>query len=206
MLRFYKGDPLSEGRVGVFPGSFNPVTTAHLALAEAALAQHRLGQVIFLLPEVFPHKDFEGASFDDRLALLAAAAAEEPRFAIASSRGGLFIEMAREVRAGCGPAVEVFVLCGRDAAERAVNWDYGDGPSFDEQIEEFQMLVASRQGRYEAPRKYARRIHKIELPRDFDGVSATRIRQAIREGRGWRGLVPGGVAQEIVKRGLYRGR
>ncbi len=43
MLRFYKGEPGEAGCVGIFPGAFNPVTRAHLAVARAAIEQHALG-------------------------------------------------------------------------------------------------------------------------------------------------------------------
>src|SRR5581483_9449122 len=83
-------------RLGVFPGSFNPVTVAHLALARAAL--RHVDEVVFVLPRVFPHKNYRGATFEQRLELLRAATADEPAFAVATSDGGLFHEIARECR------------------------------------------------------------------------------------------------------------
>ena len=52
-------------RVGLFPAAWNPPTLAHLALAEAGLAF--ADEVLLVLPRVFPHKEFEQASFDLRL-------------------------------------------------------------------------------------------------------------------------------------------
>src|SRR5450432_4836233 len=65
---YYKG----EMRIGVLPGTFNPPTRAHLALAEAAL--EHVDRVIFVLPRVLPHKDLSGVSFEERLALIQAVA------------------------------------------------------------------------------------------------------------------------------------
>ena len=206
MLQFHKGSAVNRGSLGILPGAFNPPTNAHLALAEAALTQHRLGQVVFLLPRVFPHKQFVAASFEDRRALLEVALDGSPSLAIASSEGGLFIEIARSFRQACAPSVELFLLCGRDAALRIANWDYADGPSFASQLEEFQLLVASRQGAYSPAEEYRGRIHLIDLPTSFDQVSSSTLRQAIAEGRPWEQFVPEAVAREIVARGLYRAR
>lgn len=51
--------------VGVYPGSFNPPTVAHLAIAEAARTQHRLDRVVLsvsrsaLAKETVDHPRFE---------------------------------------------------------------------------------------------------------------------------------------------------
>lgn len=204
MLRFFKLGPLQSSRVGIFPATFNPVTRAHLALAEAAREQYELDQIVFLLPESFPHKPYAEASFEDRVKMLQAALAEDPAAAIASSPGGLFFEIARAFRAECGPGADLYVLCGRDAAERAVNWDYGDGPPFREQLREFTMLVAPREGDYEPPADYKERIQPIRLPASYDEVSASAVRQAVAAGRPWRHLAPVAVAEYIETHGLYK--
>jgi hypothetical protein len=84
-----------------------------------------------------------GAAFDTRVELLRAALAGNARFSPAASDRGLFIEMAREARADYGVATELFILCGRDAAERIVNWDYGCEDGIEKQLEVFELLVAS---------------------------------------------------------------
>ena len=117
-----------------------------------------------------------------------------------------FIEIARSFREACARSVELFLLCGRDAALRIADWDYGDGPSFASQLEEFQLLVASRQGTYSPPEEYWGRIHAVELPTSLDQVSSSTVRQAIEEGKPWEQLVPQAVASEILARGLYRTR
>jgi len=70
-------------RLGVFPGSFNPPTVAHLALARAAL--RHVDEVVFVLPRVFPHKNYRGATFHQRLDLLLLATAGESAFAVATA-------------------------------------------------------------------------------------------------------------------------
>jgi nicotinate-nucleotide adenylyltransferase len=204
MLHFQKGRPLTEGRLGIFPGAFNPPTVAHLALAQQAREQHQLDQVVFLLPEVFPHKPYTGAPFADRIAMLEAAASDDPALAIASSDRGLFIDIARDFRQACGSDVELYLICGRDAAERAVHWEYRDRPSFAEQLREFHMLVASRGDGFTPPEAIRDRVHALGLPPSFDSVSASGVREAIRAGAEWESSVPAGVARYIAAKSLYR--
>src|ERR1039457_6294466 len=90
-----------HGRLGVFPGTFNPVTVAHVALAEGALAV--VDEVVFVLPRQFPHKTYSGASFEQRVELLCMALEGRPRFSVAASEGGLFAEIAGECRDVYGP-------------------------------------------------------------------------------------------------------
>jgi nicotinate-nucleotide adenylyltransferase len=194
MPHFYKGSALRQGRLGIFPGAFNPPTLAHLAVAAAAKGQHQLDQVVFLLPAQFPHKPFT---------LLRDAACNEEAFAIASSDHGLFIDIAQEFRAECGPGPELFLLCGKDAAERIVNWDYGSGPSFAEQLDEDRLLVASRRGEYNIPSKYQGKIYTIDLTPSWSECSASEVRKAIAEGKNWRRWVSEDVARRIELRKLY---
>ena len=204
MLRFWEGSPLTAGRAGLLPGAFNPPTPAHVAVAREGRAQHDLDQVVFVLPEVFPHKDYQGATFADRLAMLRAVLDREEGYAVASSDKGLFIDIARQAKNAYGPGVETCLICGRDAAKRIVEWDYGEGPAFAEQLKEFQLLVASRRGAYTVPAAYAGRIHTVDLPVSFDAVSSTRIRETVAKGGAFQAWVDRRVADEIERRGLYQ--
>ena len=203
VLRTLAGKLITEGRLGALPAAFNPPTRAHLGLADAAARQYALDQVVFILPQEFPHKRFEDTSFDDRLAMLRAAVGDHPDRAIASCSGGLFIEIARDLRAACGPSVEIALLCGRDAAERIVGWDYGDGPSIARQLEEYELLAGARDGEYRPPKPLASRARCVDLPPELEGVSSSAVRRAIRAGRPWRHHVPAPVADLISQRRWY---
>jgi nicotinate (nicotinamide) nucleotide adenylyltransferase len=187
-------------RLGVLPGTFNPPTLAHLALGHAAL-QH-CDRVLFVLPRSLPHKDYGGVGFEDRLRLLERAVAEHPQFAAASSQGGLFLEIAQECREAYGRDVEIAFLCGRDAAERIVEWKYERPEMLAEMFEHFSLLVARRQGEYVAPEHLQSRIRCLDVDLAFDAVSATEVRERIASGTEWRQLVPEAIAQEVER--LYR--
>lgn len=198
-MEFFQRSAARPGRLGVFPGSFNPVTVAHLALADAAL--NVLDEVVFVLPREFPHKTYSGASFSQRVEVLASAVREFPQFSIAATEGGLFLEIAAECREAYGSEVRQSFLCGRDAAERIVNWDYGRPGTLQEMISQFDFLVAGRRGPYTAPQDEAPgcadAFRRLELSGDFDPVSASEVRERIAEGLPWQHLVPPAVWQKV---------
>lgn len=194
-MTFFRRAPGEPQRLGILAGTFNPPTVAHLALARAA-RQH-VDEVLFALPRSFPHKTYEEAAFEQRLRMLEAALADEPHYSIAATEGGLFIEIARECRAAYPPGVELYFICGRDAAERIVNWDYGRPGAIEEQLAEYQLLVAPRRGVWQPPVALSHRIHSLALPPGYDEVSATEVREGIRQGRPWRHLVPGPIVELV---------
>jgi len=188
----------APGKLAILPGAFNPPTRAHLAMAESALTV--VDEVLFVLPRAFPHKEYSGAGFDIRMELLRAALGGNPRFSLASSDRGLFIELALEARDDYGADTQLSVLCGRDAAERIVSWDYGGGDNIERQLEVFDLLVAARSGHYDPPPPIRNRITSIALPAGVEEISSSEVRQRIRAGEPWHDLVPAPVARLIEQR------
>jgi nicotinate (nicotinamide) nucleotide adenylyltransferase len=200
-MEFYRrasGRPL---QLAVLPGAFNPVTVAHLQLASAALPI--VDEVVFVLPRKLPHKEYTGASFEQRIAMLTTALTDESHFSVAiSDGGGLFIDIARDCRSVYGPEVRLRFLCGRDAAERIVNWDYGHPDAFAETLREFELLVAARNGEFLTPEEFQHAIQALPLAGDYDQVSATEVRERIRRSDDWEHLVPDSI-REMVRQ-IYR--
>src|ERR1700691_223723 len=88
-LEFVKRPSRIISRLGVLPGTFNPPTRAHMALAHAALAH--CDEILFVLPRALPHKNYGGVGFEDRLRLLTSTVGSHPHFSAAASDGGLFL-------------------------------------------------------------------------------------------------------------------
>jgi nicotinate (nicotinamide) nucleotide adenylyltransferase len=184
--------------LGILAGAFNPVTVAHLALARAALSQ--VDEVVFVLPKIFPHKPYHGAPFAQRVEMLHAALADEPAFSIAAADGGLFVEIAAECREAYGDGVRLTFLCGRDAAERIRNWDYGADPEVvNKMLRQFDLLVAARRGEFEIVANARHCVRILALDGEFDHVSSTEVRQRIAQGLPWEHLAPE-AARELVRR------
>jgi len=180
-------------RLGVLAGAFNPVTRAHLALADAALSL--VDEVLFVVPRIYPHKDFDGAGLDHRIEMLSRAGG---RYRVAVSERGLFIDIARDLRCS-RPDADFYFICGRDAAERVVNWDYGVANAIDRMLDEFQLLVAARQGDYTAPPRLRHRVHPLPLVDLYDDVSSSEVRRRISADEPWEHLVPESIV-EMVRR------
>lgn len=190
----------AEGRprhLGVFPGTFNPVTVAHMELAQAALGL--VDEVVFVLPRNFPHKEYAGATFAERVEMLRAAAADHPRLSIAATDRGLFTEIAQECLSEYGDDVRLSFLCGRDAAERIVGWDYGRSGALAEMLRQFDLLVASRNGNYAPPPEFAYAVNSLLLSGEFSHVSATEVRSRISNREIWEHLVPPSVHPYVQK-------
>lgn len=196
-MEFFLRAPGAPGWLAVFPGSFNPVTVAHLALAEAAL--ELVDEVVFALPRIFPHKSYAGASFQQRIEMLTAAAAGRPRLSVAACDGGLFSEIAEECRGEYGAGTRISVLCGRDAAERAADWDYGRPDAFREMLRGFDLLVAGRGGPYAPPAVFRGRVRRIEVSEEIEAISASEARARIARGEPWESLVPD-ASRELARR------
>ena len=155
-------------------GAFNPLTRAHVALAEAA--REHVNEVICVVPRVYPHKEFHGAALEDRIAML-----RQSGYRVETTAGGLFIDIARELRQD---DTETVFVCGRDAAERIIHWDYGDPRAIEKMLDEFSLLVAERGGRYEAPAHLRHRVHALALDGRLQRCIVDRSAASHRGGRG----------------------
>jgi nicotinate (nicotinamide) nucleotide adenylyltransferase len=195
-MEFFRRAAGQPPTLGVFPGTFNPVTVAHVALAQAALQV--VEEVVFVLPRAFPHKTWAGASFEERVGLLLAALEGQSRFSIAASTGGLFVEIADECREAYGHNMRLSFLCGADAAERIANWDYGEPEAFARMMEKFDLLVVERGVTFAAPR-----CRQLPLTGDYAHISASEVRERIARGEAWEHLVPEEVREQVAR--IYRG-
>ncbi|WP_321477223.1 hypothetical protein [uncultured Paludibaculum sp.] len=180
--------------VALLPGAWNPPTLAHLAMSEAALSW--ADGAVLVLPRAFPHKAAEGAPLQQRAEWLVRVAQSRPGLSVAWSDGGLFVEMAREARQATG-AGRVLLVCGTDAAERIVGWDYGAGDCIDRQLEEYELLVAPRQSAYEPPAHLAPRIHTLRLGDGWHDVSSSEVRARIAAHMEWESLVPSELHESV---------
>jgi nicotinate-nucleotide adenylyltransferase len=184
-------------RLGVFGGTFDPVHVGHLAIALAALESVPLERILFVPVRRSPLKDRDPlASVADRVAMLEAAIANEPRFVLSRAeldRDGVSytvdtLEALREQG-------ELFLILGSDALADLARWREPD------RIRELAtILVAARPGAPEADPMH--RARAFDAPR-LD-ISSRELRARAARGMSLRYLVPDAVWEYIKKRGLYR--
>jgi nicotinate-nucleotide adenylyltransferase len=194
-LNFLFRRAATPARVAIFPGAWNPPTIAHLEIARAALKV--TDEVVWVLPRRFPHKDFENVSLEDRAGMLERIARAEEGFSAAISEDGIYAAIAEEAREFFGQSTEIALVCGRDAAERIANWDYGASGVLEAMLDRHRLLVAARSGDYRPPKRHRKRIVQLPLELPLDEVSSSEIRRRIAAGLGWRKLVPPSIVDLV---------
>jgi len=192
-VEFYAKSLRKPQKLGVLAGTFNPPTMAHMELVNAA--GYHVDEVLCVVPRNFPHKEYFGATLEQRLEMLALADAGLG-YSVAISEAGLFVDIAGECRKHYGADVRLSFICGRDAAERVLNWEYGRPGAAEEMLREFELLVAARQGEFQPPSQFRDRVHALQVRGGHDAVSSTEVRERIARGEPWEHLVP----EEIVDR------
>lgn len=188
--------------IGILAGGFNPPTLAHLALVQAAV--RAVDEVICVVPRIYPHKVFHGATFDERVEMLCLVAGAPAGFGVAVAEKGLFVDIAKECREAMGEHLDIQFICGRDAAERIVTWDYGSPGAIETMLESFGLLVAGRGGAWAPPDHIAHRVSTLELPAGYDEVSSTEVRLRLTRGEKWEHLVPAEIVTQVA--GIFRRR
>ncbi len=122
--------------------------------------------------------------------MLLTATRAEPRFSVAASARGLFAEIAEECREAYSDHFRLLFICGRDAAERIVTWDYGEPHAFRRMITRFELLVAPRDGHYQPPPDIRHRVSILQPTEDISLISASEVRDRLRQAAPWEHLVP----------------
>jgi hypothetical protein len=173
-------------RVGCFPGSFNPPTVAHLAVAEAAVRQAGLDRLDLVLSRVPLGKEtLVVPTVEERRAVLQAVAATRPWLGVAVTIERLIADVAAGYDA---------VVMGADKWAQVLDpaW-YGDSrEARDAAVARLpRVLVAPRAG--ERPDG----VELLVVAREHHGVSASAFRAGHAHARGW-------VLPEAVASGLWR--
>lgn len=83
------------GRTAVYPGSFNPPTTAHLAVSEAVRAQHAIDRVVWSISEVALAKEtVEHPKFEHRVSVMQEVAAAVDWLEVVVTSAQLMVDIA----------------------------------------------------------------------------------------------------------------
>ncbi|MFN8813792.1 MAG: nicotinate-nicotinamide nucleotide adenylyltransferase [Acidobacteriota bacterium] len=192
-MHFLRRTKKGTRSIAVFCGAFHPPTVAHVSLAEAALS--RVDEVLWVMPESFPHKRYERVPMEARLGLLLEAT-DHP---VAVSKGNLFFDVAGEAEQALqGP--EVLLLMGEDGARRLVEWEYGWKQEETERyllenLERHRLLSARRAALWEPPEKFSPYIEWLE--HHAPEISSTVVRERINEGGNWENLVPAAIRRRV---------
>ena len=185
--------------IGLFGGSFDPIHHGHLIVARVAAETLGLTQVRFVPARQQPFKvGRHGAGAADRAAMVEAAIAGEPLFALERAeleRDGTSytVETLRLLRAR-EPGSEFALLMGADAAADFPAWRESDAVAALARV-----VVIGRAGA--APVSLPEMWRAIDVP--ALEISATAIRRRVAAGLPIRYWVPDAVADYVAAHGLY---
>ena len=197
-------------RIGIFGGSFNPPTLAHLVCASEAAAQLDLQRVLLTPVAAPPHKAAErDPGAQERLALCRLAVGADERLGVCDvevRRGGpsYTVDTLRELHERT-PEDHLTFIVGGDIALGLPTWHEPEAV-----LGLARLAVAERSGagREDVTALLAERFPQAPPPLFFDmprmDISSSQIRRRIAEGRPIRYLVPDSVAEHIARGRLYR--
>ncbi len=188
-------------RIGLFGGSFDPIHTGHLLLAQAAIEELGLSRLCFILAAQSPFKVGQNfAPAEARLQMLRLALAGRTNCEVDEqeiSRGGVSfaIDTVRDY-ARRFPGAELCYLIGADHVSHLPKWrEAGELAG----LAEFAVI----------PRPGA---ELVAIPAPFRGrtlngfafgVSASQIRARVKAGQTIEHLVPAAVAEAVRNNQLY---
>jgi nicotinate-nucleotide adenylyltransferase len=194
--------------IGVLGSAFNPPHLGHLALAQEALWQLGLAEVILVPTGEAPHKRIaEDPGRELRMTMTRLAAADDQRFSVSSLEvdrdGPSYTYETLELLAAEKGETELVFVMGADAAVGLESWREPERV-----VELARLAVARRSGISDAEvgavlRSLGAggRATMLEMPQF--GVSSSAVRDRAREGRPLRYLVPEPVARVIEEKGIY---
>jgi nicotinate-nucleotide adenylyltransferase len=190
------GQPL---RLGIFGGTFDPIHSAHIAIAEAARDAFALDRILVIPAANPPHKAGATASYEHRFRMVELACAGHdglvPSRLEAGAQQSYSIDTIERVRAEYGPDCRLFFLIGADAFADLTTWR-----RWQDVVARVEFIVVTRPSAdYEIPN--GARVHRLDdvlLP-----VSSSGVRECLAAG-GRPEALPDGVYEYIQLNTLYR--
>ena len=189
-------------RLGIFSGSFNPLTVAHIEMIKAAQKKYDLEEILLILTRANVDKDVFGLSLADRLLMLKLYAVSREDFSVAPCSHGKFIEKIEALKPAYPPGTHFSFIVGYDTFIRLFDPKYYTDlhGALEVLFDQCRFIVANRQDYnadgvrqvMEAPdyRHYTGCIDLIELPDFYADISSTDIRAQIQAGNSVDHLVP----------------
>lgn len=190
-------------------GSFDPVHSAHVALAASALQHLPLDEVRWIPVGQAWQKSRQLAPAADRVAMVQAAIAHEPRFvldAIEVQREGpsFTLDTVRALQAARPEVSEWVLIIGLDQYLNLPSWQ-----GWQELLRRVTLAVATREPFEPEPPEALRALpHRmVHLPMAPQAVSSTEVRERLNLGETPESLAPGliplSVARYIANHQLY---
>ena len=222
-------EPPVRAPLGVLGGTFDPIHTGHLRLAEEAREALGLGGVRLIPAGQPPHRGEPGSTAEDRLAMARLATAGNPGFSVddgevRAQQKSYTVPTLERLRAEIGPQQPLVLILGADAFAGLPTWHrwtdlfalahiaVANRPGYAPHGRRWPAtlspaLDAACAGRHTAdPADLRRAPAGRVVPFDMTplAISASLIRDLVRDGHSARYLLPESVLDYIAAHHLYR--
>ena len=200
-------------KVILFGGTFDPVHTAHITVAETAAEKIGAKKVILIPARRSPHKDLKPvAADDDRIAMLKLAIAGKKLFQISPvelnrAEPSYTIDTIRYFRQKVGANCQLCWLIGADMLKDLPRWY-----RVDELLKECTICVMNRGG-FDKPNfdslagklstEAVEKLRQNQIETPLIEISSTEIRQKLENGKSVRKFLHPDVLDYIKKHKLY---
>lgn len=184
-------------RIGIYGGSFNPIHTGHISLAQHILSAARLDGVWLVVSPQNPLKAGNGSLIDDEVRLRLARKALEGVSGISVSDSEFHMPrpsyMWHTLRhlSETNPDVSFTLIIGAD------NWlDFDRWYRSRDIIAAFNVIIFPREGYPVDATKLPQGVCLVNTP--LFPISSTEIRQKVAHGESITGLVPAAIEEDVM--------
>lgn len=191
-------------KTGLFFGSFNPIHVGHLIIAEYIVEHTELKEIWFVVSPRNPLKNKQSLLNDkQRLYMVNIALEDDPRFRSCDIEFKLpqpsytvntLLHLAERY-----PGKEFCLIMGEDNLDCIEKWY-----NYQYILDNYQIYVYPRDDYKTEKKRELPNIHYVDAPRM--GISASMIRQGIKEKKTVKYLMTEKVARYVEEMGLYRGQ
>ena len=186
-------------KIGILGGTFDPIHSGHLKIAQAAAGSLKLDKLIFMPCFIPPHKTPKNiTAAEHRLEMIRLAINSYPNYEVSDyeiAKGGssFSIDTISEFKQA-HPNDQIFFIIGSDSLIELSSWKNGD------RIPEVASLAVVKRPSYEY-KTLPQGV--IEVDMEPTPVSSSHIRLLLKEGKALKNLVPQKVAKYILEHKLY---
>lgn len=189
-------------KVGLFFGSFNPIHTGHLVIAEYILEFSDLSEIWFVVSPQNPLKSPDDLEKDEHRLNMARLAVHENNkrlkvcdIEMSLPRPSYTIDTLKKL-GELYPGNEFVLIIGSDTLQTLPQWK-----SYKELVSNYDFLVYPRECNAYKQDFPTERFSLVDAP--IIGISSTHIRSIIAKGKDVLGYVPDDVWDYIERHGLY---
>lgn len=188
-------------KIGLYFGSFNPVHVAHLIIANHILNETDIEKIWFVVSPQNPFKEEKSLLNEyHRLHLVKTAVENDNRIKASDIEFNLpkpsYTTTTLAYLKEKNPEHEFCVIMGSDSFQNLHKWK-----NYEVIVKDYDVYVYLRPG-FEVINHVTAKLHIVDAP--LLQLSATKIRQYIKEGKSISYLVPENVREEIEKGGYYK--